>query len=183
PIGFELQHDTEQLVHFLRGQDRCRLVQNQDVDVAHKGFQDLDPLLLADGEVLDARVRVNAQAVAVRHFPDRLPRPAEIQEAVADGFLPGDQVFRDGEAVHKHEVLVDHADAECHGVARAADADLLATDPDLAAIRRVEAVKDLHQGALTGPVLPQETVDLPTQDGEVDAGVGDNGTAALADAG
>ena len=45
--------DGEELLHFLRRQDRCRLVENQQPRVAVQRLQQLDALLLADRQILD----------------------------------------------------------------------------------------------------------------------------------
>ena len=63
-------HDREQLVGLLRGQHRGRLVEDEQVDVAGERLDDLDPLLRADRQVLDQRVRVDRQAVALGDLGD-----------------------------------------------------------------------------------------------------------------
>ena len=61
--------DLEQLRRLLRREHGGRLVEDQDVRLAVERLQDLDALLLADGDVLDARVRVDVEAEASRRAP------------------------------------------------------------------------------------------------------------------
>ena len=54
--------DREQLLRLLRRQHGGRLVEDEDVGAAVERLQDLDPLLLADRDVLDERARVDGEA-------------------------------------------------------------------------------------------------------------------------
>ena len=56
PSATERSEDLEELARLLRRQDGGRLVEDEDVGVAVERLQDLDALLLADRDVLDARV-------------------------------------------------------------------------------------------------------------------------------
>ena len=57
PAVAELVDDAEQAVGLLRGQDRGRLVEDEDAGLAVERPQDLDPLQRADRELADSRVR------------------------------------------------------------------------------------------------------------------------------
>ena len=70
-----------------------------------------------------------------------------------------------GEDGHEHEVLVDHADACGHSVARTGEGDGLVVDEDLSGDGLVEAVEDVHERGLARAVLAQEGVDLAGFDG------------------
>ena len=60
----ELAHDAHELVDLLRGQHRRRFVENQHLRVVGERLEDLDPLLDADGEILDEGIGVDGQVVA-----------------------------------------------------------------------------------------------------------------------
>ena len=68
----QLADDAEQLLGLGRGEHRRRLVQDQHVRLPDQRLDDLDPLLDADRQVLDQRVRVDVEAVAVGEL--RAPR-------------------------------------------------------------------------------------------------------------
>ena len=53
----------EQLIGLGRRQHRGRLVEHQDFRAAHQRLQDLDPLLQADRQFADDRVRIDLEAV------------------------------------------------------------------------------------------------------------------------
>ena len=91
-------------------------------------------------------------------------------------------VFEHAQRRHQHEVLMHHADAVADRLARRADADRLAVDPDLAGVGLVEAVEDRHQRRLAGAVLADDAVDDAALDDEIDVIVGVNRAEALVDA-
>ena len=62
-------------------------------------------------------------------------------------------VLGHGEARHELEVLVHHADAVAQGVRGRLERDRLAVDENLARVGLVQAVENLHQGALARAVL------------------------------
>ena len=66
PLLGQAPHDREELLRLLRGQHRRRLVEHEDVRAAVERLQDLHPLLLADGDVLDDRARVDCEPEAGR---------------------------------------------------------------------------------------------------------------------
>ena len=153
--------DVEQLVGLLRRQHRGRLVEDQDAGAAIQRLQDLDALLLADRQVADQRVRVDAQRVFAAEPLDlgaRGPRLCSQQRARLGA---EHDVLQHREGVDQHEVLVHHADAGVDRVARVADRDRLAVDEDLAAVGLVEAVQDAHQRRLAGAVLADDAVIEP----------------------
>ena len=68
------------------------------------------------------------------------------------------------------------------GLARRVDANALAAQPDLALVRVVEPVEDVHQGRLPRSVLAEKRVHLAVLELEVDVVVGDDPREALGDA-
>ena len=94
-----------------------------------------------------------------------------------------EDVLGDGEGWNEAEFLEDHADAESTGIVGRADLDRRTVDRDLALVRRVDPLQDLHQGRLAGAVAADQGVDLALAQVEVDpvqdAGAGE----ALADPG
>ena len=91
-------------------------------------------------------------------------------------------VLGDGEDGDEHEVLVHHADAGRHGVARAGEVLDVVVEQDLALVGLVQAVEHVHQRGLAGAVLAEQAVDLAGLDREVDVVVGDQGAEPLGDA-
>ena len=61
----QLREDAHELARLLRGQHRRRLVEHEHPRAAVQRAEDLDALLLPDGDVLDAGVRVDLQPVAL----------------------------------------------------------------------------------------------------------------------
>ena len=57
-------------------------------------------------------------------------------------------------------MLVNHANSESNGFSGGLDLDLLAADEDLAAVRLMKPIKDVHQGCLAGAVLAKQSENL-----------------------
>ena len=108
---------AEELVDLLRDQDGGRLVEDQDAGVAVEHLGDLDPLAGPDAEVLEERVGIQPQGVAVADLPDPPAGLRAVQPTAPRGLAAQDDVLQDREVVGQHEVLVDHADAGGDGVA------------------------------------------------------------------
>ena len=112
PCVGEAADDLEQLARLLRRQHRRRLVEHEDVGVAVERLQDLDPLLLADGDVLDPRLRVDGEAEALGDLAHAVVRLAEVEERAGVRRLVGEHdVLGHGHHRDQHEVLVHHPDA------------------------------------------------------------------------
>ena len=69
PSRLELAQVAEELVDLLRDQHRGRLVEDEDPGAAVEHLEDLDPLPVADAEVLDQRVGVDVEPVPLRRSP------------------------------------------------------------------------------------------------------------------
>ncbi len=146
-------------------------------------LQDLDALLLADGDVLDACVGIDREVEALRQVADAAVRGAVVEEDPgriglgAEHDVLGDRHHRD-----EHEVLVDHPDPVLDRILRGVHRDRLALDEDLALVGLVDAVDDVHERRLAGAVLTEERVHLAAAKIEVDSIVRDDPRKALRDA-
>ena len=149
-------------IGLLRRQHGGRLVEDEDVRAAVERLEDLDPLLLADGDALDALVGIDREVERVREILDALPRGVHVEDH-AGGRRLGREHDVLGHRHHRdeHEVLVHHADPVLDRFLRRVDPDRLALDEDLALVGVVEAVEDAHQGRLAGAVLAEQRVHLP----------------------
>jgi hypothetical protein len=49
-------------------------VSTQDIGLPVKRFQYLDPLLMADGQILDQRIRIDVKFIIPRQIPEQLAR-------------------------------------------------------------------------------------------------------------
>ena len=74
PSRLRLQ-DREELPCLLRSEDSRWLVENQDVGAAVERLQDLNPLLLSDGDVLDLRVGIDGEPELLRRMTPGGGRP------------------------------------------------------------------------------------------------------------
>ena len=124
-LGAQVAQRAEQLVDLLRHEHGGRLVEDQHPRAAVQHLEDLDALPVADAEVLDDRVGVDAQAVLVGQLADARGGPsADVEPAEPRRLRAEHDVLQDGQVVGQHEVLVDHADAGGDRVGRAPEAHL-----------------------------------------------------------
>ena len=103
-------NDREEFLDLSRREHGRRLVEDQDVGFAEQGLQQLDPLLLADGQVLDLGVGVDAQPVTLAQLHDPLSGGLEIEHRSAAQFVAQHDVLGDREHRDELEVLVHHPD-------------------------------------------------------------------------
>ena len=181
-LCLQVAQDPEEMVGLLGREHARGLVQDQDVGAAEEGLQDLDPLLHAHRKVGDTGVERHFQPVLALDLLDLAPGTLDAGAQGKAALGAEEQVLQDGERLHQHEMLVDHADPGPDRVLRTADRPLLAVDQDLPAIGLIIAVEDVHQRRLAGTVLAHDPVDGAGGDAEVDVAVGLDGAEALADA-
>ncbi len=87
----------EDLTCLLRRQYRRGLVEDQDPRLAIERFEDLDALLPAHGQRLDASVRIDVEAELVTQCPDPLTSLLPVEEdAVRHRLFAEQDVVRDG---------------------------------------------------------------------------------------
>src|SRR3954464_4167431 len=173
--------DAEEVARLLGGEHRGRLVEDEDPRPAEERAQDLHALLHADADILDARVGVHGEAVAVRQLAHARRGRVEVEQQALARLVGQDDVLGHRHDGDEHEVLVHHADPVLDGLQRRADADGPAVDADLALVGLVQPVEDAHQRRLAGAVLPEQRVDLAGLQVEVDRVVRDDRPEALRD--
>ena len=130
----------------MRGQHRCRFVEDEHLRVAGQRFDDFDALLSADGEIFDVGVRVDVEAEASRDLFDFLPGLLEVQKAERlGGLVAQGHRFCDREDGNEHEVLVHHADACRNSVTRTRKRHGFVVDEDAAGRGLIQSVEDVHE--------------------------------------
>jgi len=77
----KLAQNLEQALDSLRCQHRGRLVEDQQLRVLQQASQDLDPLPLADRQVVQQPVRVDRQAIALGQVGDPPGKTRQIERA------------------------------------------------------------------------------------------------------
>ena len=139
----------------------------------------LHTLLHADGDILDLRVGVDGQAIALGDLHHVFARGGHIELDAFGRLGAEDDVFRDGEGLDQHKVLVHHADARVNGVTGIVHLNLLAVDQNIAGGGLEQAVELVHQRRFACAVFAQDRVDFAFVDREIDAVIGDKIAEAL----
>jgi hypothetical protein len=172
-VGGERADGGEQRLGLGRGEGGGGLVEDEHVGAAVEDLQDLDALLGGHRAAGDAGARVDREAEAIGQLRHGALGAGSVEQGAAAGLGAERDVLGDRERRDQHEMLVDHADAGGDRVARGAEVERAAPDPDHAARRAVEAVSQVHQGALAGAVLADDRDDLARGDRERDIIAGD----------
>ncbi len=172
--------DAIEVLDLLRSQESSRLVEDQDAAALVERPKDLDALLDADGEILDAFMRVDLQAVGAGELGDAAFCLVAVEHRHI-ALVAKDDVFRHGESGDQHEVLVHHAEPGVDGFPGAAETGRLAVDANLALIRRMETEEDVHQGRLAGAIFAKQGMDFALAYLEGNAVVGNDARESFDD--
>ena len=181
PSPMSARRIVEELLGLLRREHGGRLVEDEDLRAAVERLQDLDPLLLADGDVLDRahrdrpRGRTTCESSRTRALAPRRSRGGP----VALGSMPRTMFSA---------TVITGMSMKCwctmpipRSIASRGDGTSPAVPlmPDLALVGLVEPVEDVHQRRLAGAVLAEERVHLAAAKVEADVVVGDDPGNAL----
>ncbi len=160
-LALQLPQDLHQLVDLLGGQHRRRFIEDDDVGVSEEGLEDLHPLLLADGDLLDQGVGIDGEAVLLAQLGYLGPGALEIEEPPLRRLHAQDDVLGDRVVLHQLEVLVHHADAQCRGDVGVLDEHLLPVEEDLTAVGAVRPEENRHQRRFSRTVFTKQGMNLP----------------------
>ena len=160
-----------QAIGLLASERRGGLVEDEDLGVLRERADDLDDLLQADAEDPDGGRRIDValhaelreQLARVRLDGVVVDEAEEAPEGVSIPSFPAqDEVRRDRELRHQHELLVHDRDAGLLGVACRHEAATLAADLHGAAVAGggIHAGEDLEDGRLASAVLAAQPEDL-----------------------
>ena len=163
PASREVADDREQAVAGGDVERRGRLVEDQDLRVAHERAHDAARLTVGERELLDGHVRGRRRGRAARRASAcaraAFSRARDARAPRAVGAEPDVVEHRAG--LGDEDLLEDRDDAAALRLARRPDRrDELAVELDLAGVRGVDAAEDLDQRRLAGAVLADERVDL-----------------------
>jgi hypothetical protein len=98
----------------------------------------------------------------------QLPAPAN--EAKAQRLAPEKEVFGNGEVRRQGKFLMHHSDAEGPRIMWSMEAERLPVKIDLANVRTLYLIEDLHERRFAGSVLASDNVDFSGIDVEVNLG-------------
>ena len=125
---------------------------------------------------------VDDEAEPLRDLPHASLGGALVEHDLPVRRLDGENdVLGHGHHGNQHEVLVHHADAAVDRGPRGAELDGTALDHDLALVRPVQAVEDVHQGRFACAVLSEQRVHLALAQVDADVVVGHDAGEALRD--
>ena len=179
PAAASVADEREQPLDALPRQEDRRLVEDQQAVAAVRPqrISSIARTIASSARstgfsVGDGRARVEAHAVALERLARAraLAAPGDAEARARRGDLGDAQVLEHAQRLDEPEVLVHEAHPELAELPRRErQPDRLAVDQQLAGVGLVEAGEHLDQRRLAGAVLPEEAVDLPGENVEVDA--------------
>ena len=181
PLLRHLPKNDEQVFHLLRRQHRGGLIQNQQGSAAIQRLDNLHPLPLPHRQVVDHGLGVHLQAIFVRQIDNTGRDSVQIHHRFTGRFQAQSHVFRYGQRLHQHKVLMNHAYAMPNRIGGRLDFDGLAIEQDFPLVGLIEPVEDFHQRAFAGAVLAQQGVNFPGLHIEIDMIIGQDAGKALGD--
>ena len=159
-LGTQALDEAEQDLRLAVRQAAGGLVEGDDLGVLHDGLADLHHLALRDGQVRQARRRVQVHADVGQLLGHPLAGGLVVHQAEARGQAAQQHVLGHGQLGHVLQLLVDDGHAGGDGVAGRCEVALLAVDDEPPAVGLVLAAEDLQQRALARAVLAQQAHDL-----------------------
>ena len=132
-------------------------VEDEDLVVSVEHLEDLCALLHTDSDILYFGIEVDLEAVFLRQLGHFLTSFILLQDAVFGGLSAEDDVVENGEALHEHEMLVDHSDTQGISVVGIVDLHLFAVLLDDAFFGLVHAEQHRHQRGLSCAVFPKQS--------------------------
>ena len=136
-LGRQTFHDLHEFCDLLRCQDCCRLIENQDLIVPVKHFENLCSLLHTDADIFDHCVRVHIQSVFFGQFIDPLLGLGLFQKPMLVRLYAQNNIIEHRKALNQLEVLMYHTDPQLVRNVRIADFYRLTVLADFARLRLV----------------------------------------------
>ena len=183
-LGLEPAEKGEQLLDLAAGKRGRRLVENEHAYVARDRLDDLGELALPGREIPDEGLRIDLDAERLEQFAGAPGGGFVVDQAKAVlGLVVQEDVLRRRQRRHETHLLEDHADPRALGGFRRVHFERLAVDLDAACGRRMNAVQDLEDRRLAGPILPEQCVDFAHAHVEADVAERRHAAEGLRDAG
>ena len=153
-LAYQIMHDLDKLLNFLRRKNCRRLIKNQRISAAIQGLQNLNTLLHTNRNVFNLGVRVYVKAVFLNNLQDLLASSLWIKDATSLGDLVAqNNIFCNGKVLNQHKVLVNHTNAVSDSIVWARNGYALSVEVNISLIRRIQAVQYVHKRTFTCAVL------------------------------
>ena len=184
-VGGQIAHDPEEVVDLFGVERRRGLVHHDQPHLVGERAGHRDDLLLGGGQFTDEARRIDLRVPETfqQLGGGRPGGGGTHHEPGRGGFVPEEDVLRDGQPLDQVEFLVDGGDAEPHGGDRRSQGHGRTAPGDLTAVRLVSAGEHFDQSRLAGPVLTEQTVHLTGLDLEIQTVQGANTGEGLGDTG
>ena len=162
-LGFQVLNDPEQGFDLVRGQGRCRLIQDQHPAVGGNSLGDLHGLHLGDAQLAHLLLRVKVHPDPLEQFRRigihlRMVDHRNKAQGFFHGIASEEDILPDRPGGDRLKFLVHHGDSLVQGIHGVVDGHRLTIHQDLAGIHLVNAEHTLHQGGFSGAVFSHQGV-------------------------
>ena len=168
-LRLQIADHLEQHRHLRRRQGRGGLVHDQDARIDRQGPRDLDQLLLAQPQVLDARQRVNVLFQLLHQRAGLALLLGIVDARRARDLAPHEDIVAHVHVRRQGQFLVDDGNAEVPRGDGRADRRGPALQQQFARCRLLDARQDLHQRRFSRAVLAEQRGHLAAMHVEIDA--------------
>src|SRR5438045_4975468 len=135
-----------------------RLVEHDDARAAADRGGDLYDLLLRDGQLAEPATDVQARVDLGEHGGGTTDHLFAHDEPASRRQGAEAKIFRDRKIIAERQFLVHHADTGRERVTRTPEMDLASMNEQATGVWRVNARENLSERALSGAVLPAQSV-------------------------
>ncbi|MBB3979674.1 hypothetical protein GGQ64_004918 [Rhizobium azooxidifex] len=157
-------YNVEKRRNFIIGQNRRRLVQDDDFSIVQKRACNLHELALGERQFRDTIARARRRANPCKKLCGTAVHRAVVDHQTATYLTPQKQVFRDRKVRSEQNFLVYEYDAGFFRLDRVSKLDRLAVHEQPAFRRRDVTGQQLHQRRLAGAVFTDDGVNLSRAD-------------------
>jgi hypothetical protein len=159
----QLRDDTKQRARLGFCQRRGRLVEDEQLRVQRERLGNLDHLLLGGRKILQQRGRLDRESDARQQRAGlRVEFRAVNPAPPTHGLARGEDVFGDAERAEETALLKNDGDAELLRRVFTGDINIFAIiEFNRSLVRSIDPGEDVHQGAFARAILPNQRMNLP----------------------
>ena len=154
PVFLQTADDLKQLLCFLGRQNSSRFVKNQQFGSMVQCLQNLCSLLGSDRQLAYHLHGIDLQSVHFGELPYPIRRSLTLKNSKFHRFISHHNVFGHCQMVHQHKMLVNHLDPKRDRRFRGLHGYFFSLEINLAGLRLVQTIDDLHEGGFSGTIFP-----------------------------
>jgi len=155
-ILFQIVQDFKQTFRLLRSQNRCRLIQNDDISTSHQCLDNLDTLRLTNGYLAYLLIQLHVHMILFNIFFNFFSCLVKVNCQSLFRFKSQNNILQNRQLIYQHKFLMDHADTVLNCNLRCDGSHRFPLDDNLALVNGIHAVQKLHHGGFTSSIFTNQ---------------------------